>query len=234
MVKSILIICFFWIPLLSFSQIDDELEEDSAYFEDDFIKDTTSTTHIGFVIGGISQGVYYKVNTNISEADSLSFDKGKPNVGFMLGLIYDKDLSDRLWLRSGLFVSVSKLNITYDYQNSHHNYYFNHSTLEVPFWLNYAFSDLRKGLSWGAGLKGSLDISKKEDKNDRVFKLNAAELLIGTGPGMRWQLGSGNLINASLGFNVSVFNLFTDNSNNYNQSIDSGRRWQVQLIFGIN
>ncbi len=229
--KSLIIISILIFPIIAFSQYDDD--EDSSYYKNDYVKDTTSTFHIGFAGGANIQSLFYSKNENSQYSDSIIYTSSTPQIGYTFGIVIEKDLSDKWWFKSGVYVSVSKLNLNYDY-NGQTNYTFNHSTLEIPLWYQYAFKDIRKGGSWGMGIKGSFDISRSEDRDRRIYEMHRAELLLGTGPTMRWQMGSGKFINLSLGINVSVFNLFDNNNNIYNQTMNWGRRWQLQVLLALD
>jgi len=220
------------LPLLSMAQ-NSSIEDDSMFYEDYYV-DTTATIHIGFSGGGVVQGLFYKENTAYQFNDSIIFQGSKPNAGFSLGLYLDKDINEQLWLRTGLFVSVSKLNISYDYQKQNIKYNFNHSTLEFPIWVQYAIRNKEKGLSWGLGLKASIDISRSEDVDVRLFELNSFDMAIGTGPNYRFELISGNKVDLSMSFNVGIINLITDNKSVYNQSVMFAHRWQLVFLLGFN
>lgn len=229
--KSLIIISFLVLPFLAFSQNDDD--EDSSYYDYDYVKDTTSTFHIGFAGGANIQSLFYSKNEGNLYSDSISYSSSTPQIGYTFGIIIENDFSDKWWFKSGVYVSISKLNLNYSYRNQT-NYTFNHSTLEVPLWFQYAFKDIRKGASWGMGIKGSFDITRSEDRDRRLYEMHRAELLLGTGPTMRWQMGSGKFINLSLGINASVFNLFAENNSAYNQTMNWGRRWQLQILLALD
>lgn len=226
MTKALIIFILSLLSLTSIAQ-----EEDSTFYEDDFIKDTTSTIHIGFTFGGLSQAVIYNASNNV---DSLSISNSKPSLGFTFGIIVERDFSDKLWLRTGVNINISTMNISYKYNSISSNYYFNLSTLEVPIWFQYAFKTKQRGLSWGAGIKPNLDISRTIDYNNRLFEIKKATVLVGTGPNTRWQLNSGRWINLSLTFNIGLFNVFKTADNIYNNSIKSGRPWQFQMLISLD
>lgn len=231
--KILGVICFLCISFVAYSQ--EDYEEDSTYYEDDFSRDTTSTKHMGFFIGLTSQALLITPsNPEENKDDSISFNSSSPEVGFVLGLVFDKDLGDRFWLRTGTIISISKLNINHEHKEVTEDYTFNYSTLEIPIWGQYAFKHRRKGLSWGAGFTPSIDISKRVEVNTRLYELSRMDLLFGTGPGFAWDLPTGSIVNLALVFNVGLTNLFTDSDNGYNRSIDQGRRYQIQLLLGIN
>lgn len=209
-------------------------EEDSTYYEDDFIKDTTSTFHIGFSLGVIAQAMFYTGNENSIYGDSISFSRSIPNGGFSIGVMVERDFSSKIWLRTGLNINISKMNISYVYKENLINYNYNYSTLEIPLWLQYAFKTKQRGLSWGAEVKPSFDISHAVDYNNRLFEIRKTTLLLGSGPSMRWQLPSGNWLNFSLGFNIGILNVFKDVDNIYNNSIKSGRPWQIQMLISLD
>ncbi len=216
------------IPLISFAQ-NSNIENDSLY-DDDYV-DTVSTLHIGFTGGGVVQGLFYKENN--SNNDSINIIGSSPNTGFSLGLYLDKEINKKLWFRSGVFISISKLNLEYKYKAKQNNYTFNYSTLEIPFWLQYAFKSKKKGLSWGAGAKASMDISRSEDIDNRLFKLKSFDLSIGTGPNYRINLVTANKIDLSLTLNFGILNLMDSSSSIYNQSIEAAFRWQLQFLIGF-
>lgn len=227
--NAIIFIIFSILYIDAFSQ-----DVDSTYIEDDFIKDTTSIWHIGFSLGGMAQGMLFTSDNESFTRDSISSNSSKPNSGFAFGLIVERDFSSKLWLRTGLNINISKMNISYIYKENSFNYNYNYSSMELPLWLQYAFKTKQRGFSWGAGIKPSLDISHAVDYNNRLFEIKKATLLIGTGPSMRWQLPSGNWVNLSLGLNIGLLNVFKDVNNIYNNSIQSGRPWQVQMLISLN
>ncbi len=227
--KALLIISLFFI----FSNLSSQ-DIDSSYIDDDFIKDTTAIWHIGFSVGGIAQSLLYSANNEALVADSISISAGKPNTGFAFGLIVERDFSDKLWLRTGLNINISKMNINYIYKEKPIDYNFNYSTLELPLWLQYAFKTKQRGWSWGAGIKPSLDITHAVDYNNRLFDIRKTTILVGTGPSRRWQLNSGRWVNISLAINIGIFNIFKETNNIYNNSISGGRPWQLQMLLSLN
>ena len=208
-------------------------ETDSTYFDEEYSKDTTATFHFGFTVGGVFQGLLYSENKSNFDNDSVKLTGTTPQTGFCVGVILDKDFGEKLWLRTGVLLNISKLNLQYEYKDKE-NYTFSYSTLEIPIWLQYAFKNKRKGLSWGAGVKGTIDISKKSDRALRTFKLNKYELMLGTGPAMRWELPSHSMINAQLAFNIGLLNIFDKADNIHSRAVDSGQRWQIQLLLSLN
>lgn len=232
MLVRFILFCFLLFPLSGASQQYD-IEEDSMLYEDYYV-DTTKSIHIGIEVGGNVQSLFYSINSDYEHSDSILFNGSTPSIGYTIGLSFAKDISDKLWLKSGIYISISKLNIKYDYQNSNNNYSFNHSTLEVPFYLQYSFKNRREGLSWGTGFKASIDITRDEDIEARLFKLNTFDLLLGTGPNYRWKLISGNSVDLSIMLNVGLINIIGENSSIYNQSLNAGHRWQLLFLLGFN
>ncbi len=227
MAKIIMYILFSFLSVTILAQ-----DIDSNDYIDDFVKDTTSTLHIGFSIGGFSQTMLY--NANKQNNDSISPSPGNPNIGITIGLLVEKDLTQKLWFKTGLNINISKININYKYKGINNNYNFNYPSIEVPIWLQYAFKTKQRGWSWGAGIKPSLDISHAVDFNNRLFEIKKTNLLIGTGPTKRWQLNSGHWVNLSFAFDIGLLNVFKNVDNIYNNSIATGRPWHFQVLLSID
>ena len=231
MSKSFLLIVLIIISFRGFAQI----EDDSTYVDDYYSKDTNSTTHFGLSIGMVMQGLLYTPNITDCINDTISIIGTNAKIGYNIGIILDKDLSEKLWLRTGIQVNISKLNMRYSIRDEVYDYSFTYSTLELPIWLNRLFNSNSEGMSWGLGLSPSIDISKESDRILRDFSLNRFELLLGTGPSWRWQLPSGSYVNTHMVFNIGLFSIFdSDASNPYNNSVNSGRRYQLQFLISLN
>ena len=208
---------------------------DSTYYEDDYTKDSNSTFHFGLSIGVVAQGLIYKENISNCTCDSLNINGASINSGYNIGIVFDKDITENLWFHSGIQINISKLNINYKNKLKTIDYTFSYSTLQVPLWGQYAFKNKRRGLSWGGGITPSIDISKQSDRELRDFTLNRFELLAGTGPSMRWVLPSGSFLNTSLVFNIGTYNIFKNSSTSiYNETMESGLRYSIILIFSLN
>ncbi len=230
MFKSLLILVLF-IPLFNLSAQEDY---DTTYV-DDFSIDTNKVIHTGLGIGTFMQGITYAdLNSNYSY-DSLSITGTKPQKGISVGILIERDLGERLWLHSGIYINISTLNISYSQDDVINNYSFNYSSLEIPLWLQYSFKNKRRGLSWGGGISPCFDITKVKEKDLRHFQLNNIDLLIGTGPNLRWMLPTGAYINIGLRINFGLINIMDKTSSSiYNQKIDYAHRWQTTLLVSIN
>ncbi len=230
MSKSLLILVLFF-NLLNLSAQEDY---DSTYI-DDFKLDTNKTRHIGLEIGTFMQGIVYTdLNTNNAN-DSLSILSSEPQQGFCVGIIIERDLGERLWLHSGININISSVSIKYSLNDNDVDYNFNYSTLEIPLWLQYSFKNKRRGLSWGGGISPCIDITKVKEKELRNFHLKNMDLLIGTGPNLRWMLPTGAYINIGLRVNYGLINIIDKSSTTiYNQKIDYAHRWQTTLLVSIN
>jgi hypothetical protein len=233
--QRLAIICLLCLPLsLAAQWDDDQKDEDSTYYEDDFVKDTLSTAHIGFVAGGNIQSLFYTVDKQSTVVDSLQYGNNSPKMAFTFGLVFDKEINDKWTYRTGLWISISQLNMQYIYRNVAVDYSFNYALLEIPLEVQYAFKSNKKGLFWTAGVKASFDITRGDDLLLRNYDMKKFNLLLGTGPGFRWQLSSGNRVSTATSFNLGIINLLTDDSQLYNQSLNSMHLWQIQLLLGIN
>ena len=231
MSKSFLLIVLIILSLGSFAQQDN----DSLYYDDYYTKDTNSTTHFGLSVGLVMQGLIYSSNNTDCIGDSISAIGSKPNIGYNIGIVFDKDLSKKLWIHTGFQINISKLNLRYTINGDEVDYDFTYSTVEFPLWLNRSFNNKSEGMAWGGGLSPSFDISKKSDQTLRNFTLNKFEILLGTGPSWRWRLPSGSFLNANVVFNIGLFNIFESNANSaYNNAVKSGRRYQLQFLVSLN
>ena len=231
MSKSFLLIVLIILSLGSFAQ----QENDSLYYDDYYTKDTNSTTHFGLSVGMVIQALIYSTNNTNCICDSISAIGSKPNIGYNIGIVFDKDISKKMWIHTGFQINISKLNLLYSKSGNEVDYSFSYSTLEFPLWLNRSFNNKSEGMAWGGGLSPSIDISKKSDRTLRDFTLNRFELLLGTGPSWRWQLPSGSFVSTNLVFNIGLFNIFdTDAKSVYNNVVKSGRRYQIQFFISLN
>ena len=227
-------IVFGFLLLLITFGLNAQSEEDSAYYED-YTKDTNSVFHFGFIMGGSAHGLLYSDDNDLAKTDTFNILNSKVQFGLSIGIIIEKDFSEKLWLRSGVHINLSKLNLDYMYRNEHINYTFNYSSLEFPIWLQYSFKNKRRGLSWGGGFTSSVDITRKSDKKVRDISFNSFDLLVGTGPSWRWMLPSGSYLNTSLVLNIGVLNFIDESSEKViNQYIVSTHRWQLQLFISLN
>lgn len=208
--------------------------QDSVIFEiDDLHKDSLSATHLGFGAGFLMQTLW--VNANPSFGDSIQFSTSSPQTGYCLGLVWNGDLSDKMWIKSGLILSISKFNINYDYRLKPHSYYFNYSTLSIPFWIERATQSKRKGFNYGAGFHSVLDISKIEDFDNRIFKMQRLSMDLGIGMGYRWELSTGKRVNLALNYHFGLLNLLDQKQDSfYNQSLKSIFNNQLQLFLSVN
>ena len=207
---------------------------DTTYVED-LSLDTNKLRHMGLGVGTFMHGLVF-TNLNINNTnDSINIISTEPQKGVCVGIIIERDLGERLWFHSGIYVNISTLNINYSKNNIVNNYKFNYSNLEIPLWLQYSFKNKRRGLSWGGGISPSIDITRVQDKDLRNFKLKTMDLLIGTGPNLRWMLPTGAYLNIGLRINFGLINIINKNSSSiYNQEIDSSHRWQTTLLVSIN
>ena len=231
MPKSLVIFVFIFINIGLFAQ----QNTDTTYVDDYYTKDTNATSHFGLSIGSVVQGLLYSSKNSDCIGDSVSIIGSKPSYGFNIGIVFDKDITQKLWIHTGLLINISKLNANHSIKGADMEYSFSYSTLELPLWVQRAFKNKRQGLSWGAGITPSFDISKMSDKTLRHYTLKQYELLMGTGVSYRWHLPSGSYFNANLVFNIGMFNIFDTSVNSpYNNGVESGQRYQILFLISIN
>ncbi|OIP02585.1 MAG: hypothetical protein AUJ98_00580 [Bacteroidetes bacterium CG2_30_33_31] len=132
--------------------------------------DTNYAHNFGFTIGG---GVSFPVINPIF-TDTFSNWRTEPGSLISIGMLYNSNLNKQLSLQCGLILNFTKIPIFFTINNNLNiKKITNYSSLAIPFFASYKLNQKKKGLFFTFGAQAELDISKKIDKDNRMFPLKA-------------------------------------------------------------
>jgi len=190
--------------------------------------DTTYTHPIGFLVGG---GVTFGNLTpsNINSADTFSGWGTQPQRLFSVGLMYNKDFSSKLSFQTGAVFNLSKIVIDYRLNNYDYADTTNYSTLAIPLLASYKLNKKPSGFKLTAGLLSEFDISKKADRNNRVFPLKVISPAAYGALGYQLKTYT-SIIEFKLFAQVNPLNLIANDENKYTQAIDKLYYWRAGLV----
>ena len=190
--------------------------------------DTAYTHPIGFLLGG---GITFGNITpsNINSADTFSSWGTKPQRLFSVGLMFNKDFSSKLSFQTGTVFKLSKMVFDYRLNGYNYNDTTNYSTLAIPFLASYKLNDKPSGLKLTAGLLSEFDISKKADRNNRVFPLKVISPAAYGAIGYQLKTYT-SIIEFKLFAQVNPLNLITNDENKYTQAIDKLYYWRTGFV----
>ena len=190
--------------------------------------DTNYNHPIGFLFGG---GITFG---NISASNTISVDtfsnwRTKPQRLFSVGLIYNKDLSSGFSFQTGAIFNLSKIEI--DYRQNGYDYYdtSNYSTLAIPLLASCKLNEKPSGFKLTAGLLSEFDISKKVDRNNRVFPLKVISPAAYGAIGYQLKTYT-SIIEFKLFAQVNPLNLIANDEYKYTQAIDRLYYWRTGFV----
>jgi hypothetical protein len=139
-------------------------------------EDSLNSRHlIGFCIGG---GMYLPTINPLSHPQYGDF-KTNPKASFNVGLNIQLPGRRRM-LETGLNVNVTKIGLDYKFNGVSPQDTLNFSTLIFPLYWTTQDTNRSKKFSFGLGILPTIDISKKADKDSRVFSQRNIHLGIGS------------------------------------------------------
>jgi len=230
--RYILLLILIMSSSMAFAQ--EELESDTSYYSPMFERDTTARMHVGVKVGTFLQGINYYENTNNLVADSFSNWSSDNHIGFLFGINMDIKLSPRLSLGTGLDIAISRISMKAKMGNSQLDDYTNYSTLQIPAWLNFSPKQKPNRLHFGGGAIFATDISKRDERYNRLIRLNSINLMLGLGVGYRIQLPTKSNLNFDLQLHYGILNLVSDEDNIYNNSLSSMYLWEIAFFVSMN
>ena len=190
--------------------------------------DTTNTHPIGFLFGGgITSGNI--TPSNINSVDTFSSWGTRPQRLFSVGLMYNKDYSSGLSFQTGAIFNLSKIVIDYRLNSYDYADTSNYSTLAIPFLASYKLSKKPSGFKLTAGLLSEFDISKKVDRNNRIFPLKVISPAAYGAIGYQLKTYT-SIIEFKLFAQVNPLNLIASDENKYAQAIDKLYYWRTGFI----
>lgn len=218
--------------MMTFAQ--EEIESDTNYYAPMFERDTTARLHVGVKVGTFFQGINYNENTNTLVADSFSNWSSDNHIGFLFGINMDIKLSPRLSLGTGLDIAISKISMKAKMGKSQLDGYTNYSTLQIPAWLIFSPKQKPNRFHYGGGAIFAADISKRDERYNRLIRLNTINLMLGLGFGYRIQLPTKSNLNFDLQLHYGILNLVSDEDNIYNNSLNSMYLWEIAFYVSMN
>ena len=135
---------------------------------------------IGFVAGGGVMLPFIEPNMSSTYTNFEVKPKGSFHVGLSLQFPLKK-----MALESGLQVHVSRIGLSYTRQSQALTDTFPFSTMLVPIMLSNLDTTKRKGFYVAGGLLPTIDITKKLDRDSRIFGLQRFHLGFGAKLGYR-------------------------------------------------
>jgi len=208
-----LLMLIFFFSMTAFSQT--QAPADSIEIEP---IDTNSNHAIGFLLGG---GITYGniIGSDIISTDTFSDWGMNRQALFSVGLLYNKEISSRLSFQSGVVFNLSKVVIAYRQNGYELHDTTNYSTLVLPFLISYKLNDKPSGFKISGGIISEFDISKKADKNNRVFLLKAFSPAVYGSVGYQLQTFS-SIIEFNIFTQINPLNLIANDNNNYTNAIE--------------
>lgn len=213
---------FFTCILLFFSSFlfAQESPIDSLNTMDDINLDSAKNYFIGFGVGFNLMYPPEMKSRNSSENDSLNNWNGKVNSGYSIGIQYVRLLNDRFVFSSGLTISISNIAFEYQLKNNKINLGIPYSTIEVPFYYSY-FPHFREGGFMGfGGIVPCIDITKKEDKDLRIFPLKTLNIWTTLGGGYTFVNSENTHFETKIALSCNLFNLINPEANIYTSTLN--------------
>lgn len=212
----------------------EELDLDTNYYSAMIERDTNARVHVGVKLGSFIQGINYYENPNTMASDSISNWNSNNHIGFLFGINMDIKLSPRLYLGTGFDIAISKISMKAQVGHTQVDTYTNYSTLQIPAWFNFSPKQKSNRLHYGAGAIMTTDISKYDERYNRLIRLKIVNLMLGFGFGYRVQLPSKANMNFDIQLHYGLFNLVSDEDNIYNYSLSSMYLWEVAFYISMN
>ena len=193
--------------------------------------DTNYTHPIGFSAGG---GLMFS-NISISgivQKDTFSNLGTSPKGLFNIGILYNKNLSNRFSFQTGLMFNISKVSVSYSLNGNDAEEISNYSTAAVPLYLLWNPNGNKSGIFLTAGAAANLDISKKSDKNNRLFPMRTFSVSFGGALGYRIKTYA-SVIETRLFFKTFPFNILKNDDSIYSNALENMKLWSTGLLISI-
>lgn len=230
--RYILIILIIFSSVKSYAQ--DYSDEDTSFYEPMFERDTLARLHIGVKVGALMQGVVFKANTAPLYADSINSWGSTNQIGFIFGIAFDIRLSPHWHMETGTDFAISSIKMSAQQNSGVIEERTNYSTVQIPFWINYAPKLKSRRMHIGGGAIVAADISKRVERYGRLIQLKPINLMVGLGVGYRMQLPTKSNLNFDLQVHYGLLNLVTDDDNFYNNAMDALNIWEVSFFVSLN
>jgi hypothetical protein len=228
---------FLILIVFSFSQLyaqEDIGENDTSLYTPAFDRDTNARVHFGAIVGLHYQGINYVTNSDPFYTDSIYNWSSNNHIGFSFGIIVDTRLNPHFNFSSGIHVMISKLQLNYTYQNQQYEPTTNYSTLQIPLWLSYGPKIKTNRFFYSGGAIFTTDISRRDERLNRIFLINQFNIMVGLGMGYRMRLPSLSNINYELQLHYGLLNMVANANNFYNQAVDQINLWEVSLYISMD
>ena len=218
--------------LIGFSQVIEEA--DTNFYTPMFDRDTNARVHVGVRLGAHMQGISFVLNDQFIYKDSISNWSSENQLGFSFGLLLNAKLTPHWNLESGINVLISQIKLYAEVDGERLERSTNYSTIQLPAWVNYAPKVKSNRMYFGGGAIFTADISKIEDKINRVVQLSPLNIMVGVGMGYRMQLPSKANVNFDLQLHYGLINMVSKDDNFYNNAMKQVNLWEVSFYVSIN
>lgn len=218
--------------LQGFSQ--EDLEEDTSMYEIS-APDTLKTHFVGFTIGLNSSLFMLNERNGIgSTADSINQWSINPLMSYIIGMQYVVKIKEHLFLETGLKVDVAKLAFHYAFKNQERSVKSSFSHLEIPLLVRYSPKLFSSSFFGNAGINYLLDVTRNEDKTQRIFPLRTHNLGLSTTIGYSFVNVNKTHFDLGLRFMITVFSIVKPSSANiYTQSMNSIYQYGMGMFISI-
>ncbi|MCK5857355.1 MAG: PorT family protein [Bacteroidales bacterium] len=232
MIRYIIFTFFLFSVFGAFAQQTEEL--DTNYYSPMLERDTLRSTHVGMKVGGIVQGVKYKANASKEYTDSIGSWSSQNRLGFMFALILEIKLNPHWNMETGMSIVSSKIGIKAHHELETVDGTSNYSTLQIPVWINYSPKVAANRMYFGVGANFAVEISKRDERYNRLIRYNGTNMLVGVGMGYRFQLPSKANLDVGVQLHYGLLNMVDDVDNYYNDAMTSMNNWDVTFYIAIN
>ena len=223
--KYLLVIVLFMIGIAAWGQEDEK--PDTLDLEP---VDTSYSHPIGFCTGGgIMQSL---IRPSDNPSGDISKLKGALTNFFAVGILFHKEIKKPFALESGIRFNISRISVSYEQNNTAFVDLVNYSTMSVPFDFIYKPGKRPSGMFLAAGLSLDIDISKKSDKNNRLFPLKPLTFSLGAALGYRLKTYA-SIPEFRLFVNYLPLNILNDNNTVYTEALQSIKHWRLGILLSI-
>ena len=220
-----LVLAFILLFLITLGYSQEQSHVDSLEYEP---IDTNNTHPIGFLLGGgLTMGNI--TGSGFVSKDTFSNWGTKKQTLFSVGLIYNKDFTNKFSFQSGAIFNLSKIMIGYTFNGKEINDTSNYSTLSIPLLFSYKWNNKPDGIKFSAGMLTEFDVSKKVDKNNRVFPLKLVSPAVYGAIG--YQIKSyTSIFEVKLFGQINPMNLIKNNNSSYTNSVEDFHFWRAGIV----
>ena len=203
-----------------------------SYAQSDSLSADTNTHHISFMVGG---GLSVNpLNISSEYADTLTYWNPSSRSFFMFGFSFSAPLGRRWQFQSGVLLTIGSLYSSYGLSGkSDRKEQTNYSTLSLPLLFRGNFSDRPGCFFLKAGILPELDISKKQEKNERVFGIKTLSPSFYLSLGKQFKTEYTRFA-TEVFFTASLLNMLKNQESFYSSSLGSLRLFRTGILLSIN